>query len=83
VNCPKCNSDDSSVIDSRERYGGRAIRRRRECKACGERWSSTEAPDEVFRELLDIASVYFGIAESCATASSTSAGMARQFFRQT
>ena len=39
--CPRCGSDDTSVIDSRGE-GGPYIRRRRGCKACGQRMTTVE-----------------------------------------
>ncbi len=42
MKCPHCNHDDTKVIDSRETDGGRTIRRRRECEACKERFSTYE-----------------------------------------
>lgn len=38
--CPKCNSDKTSVTDSRSDAG--AIRRRRECQECGYRFTTYE-----------------------------------------
>jgi len=40
--CPYCKADDDSVIDSREADGGAAVRRRRECNACGRRYTTYE-----------------------------------------
>jgi transcriptional repressor NrdR len=40
--CPSCGVADTKVIDSRPVEGGRAIRRRRECEACGNRFTSYE-----------------------------------------
>jgi transcriptional repressor NrdR len=42
VRCPWCGNDDSKVIDSRPGEGGEAIRRRRECLACGRRFTTFE-----------------------------------------
>jgi len=42
MRCPYCNGDDDKVIDSRATDGGRAIRRRRECVACGKRFTTYE-----------------------------------------
>jgi transcriptional repressor NrdR len=42
VHCPSCAAADSRVVDSREAEGGSAIRRRRECLACGHRFSTVE-----------------------------------------
>lgn len=40
MRCPACGHDDSKVVDSRD--SADAIRRRRECLACGERFTSFE-----------------------------------------
>jgi len=40
--CPACNFDGDKVIDSRPAADGRAIRRRRECSACGNRFTTYE-----------------------------------------
>lgn len=40
MRCPKCQHDDSKVIDSRT--SGDVIRRRRECLDCGERFTTHE-----------------------------------------
>lgn len=40
--CPVCGVSETRVIDSRPVEGGRAIRRRRECEACGHRFTSYE-----------------------------------------
>jgi transcriptional repressor NrdR len=42
VRCPWCGNEDSKVIDSRPAHGGDAIRRRRECLACGRRFTTFE-----------------------------------------
>ncbi len=42
MKCPYCNNPDTKVIDSREVEEGRAIRRRRECEKCEERFSTRE-----------------------------------------
>ena len=42
MNCPKCNSDESKVIDSRSIHGGKSIRRRRECITCQFRFTTYE-----------------------------------------
>ena len=43
MNCPFCRHDDSRVIDSRPAEDGNNIRRRRECTACGRRFSTSES----------------------------------------
>jgi transcriptional regulator NrdR len=45
VKCPKCHKDDDKVIDSRSARDGAAIRRRRECLACGYRYTTYEEID--------------------------------------
>ncbi|HEX9781211.1 MAG TPA: transcriptional regulator NrdR [Opitutaceae bacterium] len=42
MRCPRCTSPDDRVIDSRASKDGSSIRRRRECIACGHRYSTTE-----------------------------------------
>jgi len=42
VKCPRCGSDEDKVVDSRAVRDGRAVRRRRECTACGERYTTYE-----------------------------------------
>lgn len=40
--CPFCSADNDKVIDSRASEGGRVIRRRRQCLACGKRYTTYE-----------------------------------------
>jgi transcriptional repressor NrdR len=47
MRCPKCASLDDKVVDSRLADDGVAIRRRRECLACGRRFTTFERVDEV------------------------------------
>ena len=42
MRCPFCREDDSRVVDSRTADDGAAIRRRRECAACGRRFTTAE-----------------------------------------
>ena len=42
MHCPFCQHTDTRVIDSRVSEDGATIRRRRECEACGERFSTLE-----------------------------------------
>jgi transcriptional repressor NrdR len=42
VRCPWCGHDDSKVIDSRPAEEGSSVRRRRECEACGRRFTTFE-----------------------------------------
>ena len=47
MQCPKCGTKDTRVIDSRVSSSGLAIRRRRSCQKCGYRFSTVE---EIVRE---------------------------------
>lgn len=40
--CPSCGASDTRVIDSRPAEEGSAIRRRRQCEACGHRFTTYE-----------------------------------------
>ncbi|MGX6969501.1 transcriptional regulator NrdR [Vagococcus bubulae] len=42
MQCPKCSYNGSRVVDSRPADDNRAIRRRRECEACGFRFTTFE-----------------------------------------
>lgn len=42
MRCPKCKSDDTKVIESRDASDGDAIRRRRECLVCQHRFTTYE-----------------------------------------
>ena len=47
VRCPYCQSMDDKVIDSRMADSGAATRRRRECLACGRRYTTFERVEEL------------------------------------
>ncbi len=42
MKCPFCNSENIKVIDSRPAEDNNAIRRRRQCEACGRRFTTYE-----------------------------------------
>ena len=42
MRCPHCGGNDDKVLESRSLANGEAIRRRRECEACGYRFTSYE-----------------------------------------
>jgi transcriptional repressor NrdR len=52
MHCPFCNHEETKVIDSRLAGEGRQIRRRRECQACGERFTTFEAAELVMPRLV-------------------------------
>ena len=45
--CPACGNTSSRVVDSRPTPDGDAIRRRRACERCGERFTTWERVEEV------------------------------------
>jgi transcriptional repressor NrdR len=51
MKCPKCDSRENRVIDSREVRNGESIRRRRVCSGCGHRFTTYE---EIQRAQLQI-----------------------------
>lgn len=46
MRCPFCHDTEDRVVDSRTSQEGRAIRRRRECMACGRRFTTYEYVEE-------------------------------------
>jgi transcriptional repressor NrdR len=47
VRCPHCRENDDKVVDSRVAEDAAAIRRRRECLACGRRFTTYERVEDV------------------------------------
>ena len=47
VKCPFCKADSDKVVDSRPAEESLAIRRRRECLACGKRYTTYERVEEI------------------------------------
>jgi transcriptional repressor NrdR len=73
MKCPFCASSDSRVVDTRE--VGDAIRRRRECQDCGQRYTTYEQVAKVTllivkrdgrREPFDRQKLFEGIWKACA-----------------
>lgn len=54
MQCPKCNAFETSVVDSRST--GQTNRRRRQCVACGYRFTTREIIDEELQDLQNIRS---------------------------
>ena len=74
MKCPRCGADDDKVVDSRSAREGLAVRRRRECAACGERFTTYEYIEaKQFRVIkrncqhveFDRAKIIGGIARAC------------------
>ena len=74
MRCPYCGYRDSKVIDSRPTDEGEAIRRRRECMKCEERFTTYEKVESLpimvikkdkTRELFDRDKLIRGITRAC------------------
>jgi transcriptional repressor NrdR len=74
MRCPYCEGEEDKVVDSRLSEEGRAIRRRRECLACGRRYTTFERAEEVpllvskrngVEEPFDLDKVIEGIRRAC------------------
>ncbi len=52
MHCPFCAHVETKVNDSRLAADGRQIRRRRECLACGERFTTFETPELVMPQII-------------------------------
>lgn len=52
MHCPFCSANDTKVIDSRLVAEGDQVRRRRECVACGERFTTFETAELVMPRLI-------------------------------
>ncbi len=74
MRCPFCKAPDSRVVDSRAAEEGSTIRRRRECGACGRRFTTYESLERVplmvikndgRRETFDRNKLLNGLIRSC------------------
>ena len=45
MKCPFCGTNDTNVVDSRVNEDGQSIRRRRQCAACGKRFTTYETAE--------------------------------------
>ena len=52
MHCPFCSAEDTKVIDSRLVTDGEAVRCRRECLTCGERYTTFETAELVMPHLI-------------------------------
>lgn len=52
MRCPYCNAEDTKVIDSRLANEGAAVRRRRECLHCNERFTTFETAELVMPRIV-------------------------------
>lgn len=74
MKCPYCSSPDTKVTDSRDTDDGASIRRRRQCLACGRRFTTYETVEQVpirvikkngSRELFDRNKLGSGLIRAC------------------
>jgi transcriptional repressor NrdR len=74
MRCPFCGQVEDRVVDSRETQDAQATRRRRECLACGRRFTTYERIEEVLpavvkkdgrREPFDRAKILHGLERAC------------------
>jgi len=74
MRCPKCGNLEDRVIDSRSSKDGASIRRRRECTACGHRFTTYEAIERATirvikrdgrSEPFDLEKLVIGMAKAC------------------
>lgn len=74
LKCPFCNNIDTKVIDTRTMEDNTAVRRRRLCEKCGERFTTYERVDTIpltvikandTREIFDRNKLLNGIMRSC------------------
>ena len=74
MHCPKCQAPDTKVVDSRMNPEGNAIRRRRKCEGCGERFTTYEKSEIVIpmvvkndgrREIFNREKILRGLTKAC------------------
>ena len=74
MKCPFCSVDNTRVIDSRPADDGDSIRRRRQCDACGRRFTTYEKVETIplivikkdkNRETYDRRKIEAGVIKSC------------------
>lgn len=74
MKCPHCGNEEDKVVDSRPSQDGRAVRRRRECLECRERFTTYEYVEQSTltviksderREPFDRNKLLYGIKISC------------------
>jgi transcriptional repressor NrdR len=74
MQCPRCSSSKTRVVDSREGAEGRSVRRRRECESCEFRFTTFERIEESLplvvkkggqRESFDRYKVLSGLKKAC------------------
>jgi transcriptional repressor NrdR len=74
MRCPFCSAIEDKVVDTRPSDNDQVIRRRRECTACGRRFTTYERVDEILplvikkdgrREPFDRGKILSGLKKAC------------------
>jgi transcriptional repressor NrdR len=74
MRCPFCSAVEDKVVDTRPSDNDQVIRRRRECSACGRRFTTYERIDEILplvvkkdgrREPFDRGKILSGLKKAC------------------
>ena len=74
MKCPFCGDPESKVVDSRHSEDGVSIRRRRECLACGKRFTTYETVEQLpivvikkdgSRQSFDRTKIFNGMVRAC------------------
>ena len=74
MKCPRCDSQKTRVVDSREGVEGRSVRRRRECESCEFRFTTFERIEDSLpmvvkkggqRESFDRYKILSGLKKAC------------------
>ena len=77
MKCPRCDSQKTRVVDSREGGDGRSVRRRRECESCEFRFTTFERIEDSLpmvvkkggqRESFDRYKILSGMKRACESA---------------
>jgi hypothetical protein len=74
--CPVCGRRDSRVLESRNHDQRGATRRRRECLACGERYTTYEVKSDFLEKLISSQTIIVRLAEKYRELSTEAAKMA-------
>ena len=63
MNCPTCGHGQHRALRADQKEG--VVRRRRECLKCGFRWTTIEAPEEVFVRAQDVIEKFRDLQRVC------------------
>ena len=86
MRCPFCREDDDKVLETRPTESGFSVRRRRTCHACGRRFSTVEAVEQLHLRVIkkhgtgepfDPTKIRRGVNQACSKRSIASAVIER------